>query len=149
MSKAPQSSGVARHHAAPRIRKKRPDLRSLLKNGDVSTGTQLSLAAVVDAGEQHFHDGTEFQELRRRYRRFVFPVTAAALGWFLLYVLCSMYAPGLMRVHVTDEISLAFLFGLSQFVVTFAVTYLYCRHADRRLEPLAHEIRVNMLEVGQ
>ena len=148
MSKASHAAGAAHHHAAPKVKKKRPAVGRLLHHGDEGS-TQLTLTALADAEEQQFHDGTQFQELRRRYRRFVFPVTAAALGWFVLYVLCSMYAPRLMRVQVFGEFSLAFLFGLSQFAVTFAVTWLYCRHADRRLEPLAHKIRVEMLEAGR
>jgi uncharacterized membrane protein (DUF485 family) len=67
----------------------------------------------------------------------------------MLYVVCSVYAPRQLERRVAGEVSLAFLFGLSQFVVTFLVTYLYSRHAERRLEPLAHKIRVDMLEAGR
>lgn len=102
-----------------------------------------------DDPEAQFHDGADFRELRSRYRRFVFPVTFAALTWYMLYVVCSVYAPARLRRLVFGEFSLAFIFGLSQFLVVFAVTYLYSRHADRRLDPLAHKIRVDMLEAGQ
>ena len=32
------------------------------------------------------HESTEFRELRSRLRRFVFPMTAVFLLWYLLYV---------------------------------------------------------------
>jgi uncharacterized membrane protein (DUF485 family) len=94
-------------------------------------------------------DGEDFRELRRRYRRFVFPVTVASLGWYLSYVLCAVSAPGVMRSRIHGEFSVAFVFGLSQFAVTFAVTYLYSRYADRRLEPIAYDIRVAISEVDR
>src|SRR5689334_22062738 len=37
-----------------------------------------------------------FQEVRESYRRFVFPVVAGFLGWYLLYVVAAISAPGLM-----------------------------------------------------
>ncbi len=93
--------------------------------------------------------GEDFRELRRRYRRFVFPVTVAALGWYLSYVLCAVAAPGVMRNRILGEFSVAFVLGLSQFAVTFVVTYLYSRYADRRLEPIADHIRVTIGEVDR
>jgi uncharacterized membrane protein (DUF485 family) len=109
----------------------------------------ISGTEALNDRETHFHDCADFQKLRSRYRRFVFPVTVAALTWYMLYVVCSVYAPGLLTRRVLGEISLAFLFGLSQFVMTFTVTYWYSRHADRHLEPLAQRIRIEMLEAGR
>jgi uncharacterized membrane protein (DUF485 family) len=34
----------------------------------------------------------EFQALRSRLRRFIFPLTAAFLAWYLLYVVLASYA---------------------------------------------------------
>jgi uncharacterized membrane protein (DUF485 family) len=42
------------------------------------------------------HDSPEFQRLRRRLRRFAFPMTALFLTWYLLYVLLADYAHGFM-----------------------------------------------------
>ncbi len=83
----------------------------------------------------------EFVELRRRLRVFVFPMTAAFLVWYLLYVLLSDYAHDFMGTKVFGNINIGLIFGLLQFVSTFVITSLYVRYADRKLDPLAEKIR--------
>lgn len=90
----------------------------------------------------------EFQELRRRLRRFIFPITGLFLAWYLLYVLLASYAPGFMSVPVFGNINVGLLFGLLQFVSTFAITMWYVKFADRRIDPLAGSIR-DELESGR
>jgi uncharacterized membrane protein (DUF485 family) len=83
----------------------------------------------------------EFAELRKRFRNFAFPMTAAFLAWYLLYVLLSTYAVDFMSEQVVGNINVGLLFGLGQFVSTFLITWLYIRHADRKLDPIATQIR--------
>ena len=83
----------------------------------------------------------DFQELRSRLRRFVFPMSAAFLAWYLLYVLLASYAPALMAVKLVGNINVGLVVGLLQFVSTFVITMLYARFATLRLDPLAHSLR--------
>jgi uncharacterized membrane protein (DUF485 family) len=83
----------------------------------------------------------DFSELRRRLRRFVFPMTAAFLTWYLLYVLLATYARGFMSIKLVGNITVGLVLGLLQFVSTFTITWLYVRYANRRLDPLAGNIR--------
>ncbi len=83
----------------------------------------------------------DFQQLRSRLRRFVFPVTIGFLAWYLLYVLVASYAPSFMAIKVLGNINIGLIFGLLQFVSTFVITILYIRFADRRLDPLSSKIR--------
>jgi uncharacterized membrane protein (DUF485 family) len=83
----------------------------------------------------------EFRELRRRFRTFVFPMTAAFLVWYLLYVFLSAWARGFMAHKVFGNINVAFVFGLLQFVSTFLIAWAYSRYANDRLDPLSGEIR--------
>lgn len=83
----------------------------------------------------------DFQELRRRLRSFVFPVTGLFLGWYVLYVLLATYAAPFMSIKVLGNINLGLLLGLLQFVSTFAITAWYVKFADRRLDPLSSKIR--------
>lgn len=83
----------------------------------------------------------EFQELRRRLRSFVFPVTGLFLAWYLLYVLLANYASGFMSIKVLGNINIGLIFGLLQFVTTFAITAWYVRYANDRLDPLAGKLR--------
>jgi uncharacterized membrane protein (DUF485 family) len=83
----------------------------------------------------------EFVELKRRFRRFAFPMTVAFLVWYLLYVLLSTYAPDLMATPVFGNINLGILLGLGQFVSTFVITHVYVAHANKRTDPIADEMR--------
>ncbi|MDV7356915.1 DUF485 domain-containing protein [Rhodococcus sp. NPDC019627] len=83
----------------------------------------------------------EFQELRRRLRRFVFPMTAFFLAWYAAYVLLATYASDFMATKVLGNINLGIILGLGQFVTTFAITALYVRFANRELDPRSAAIR--------
>ena len=87
----------------------------------------------------------EFIDLKRRFRRFAFPMTVAFLVWYLLFVLLSTYAHDFMSTEVLGNINVGLIFGLLQFVSTFAITHLYVSHANRNTDPIADEMR-NRLE---
>lgn len=88
----------------------------------------------------------EFRELRRRFRKFVFPMTALFLAWYFLYVLLAAYAPEFMSIKVFGNINVGLLFGLGQFVSTFAITVLYVRWADREFDPRAEALHERLEE---
>ncbi|PXW35926.1 UNVERIFIED_CONTAM: uncharacterized membrane protein (DUF485 family) [Williamsia faeni] len=83
----------------------------------------------------------EFQDLRRRLRTFVFPLTAFFLSWYALYVLLATYATDFMATKVLGNINLGLILGLAQFVSTFVITAVYVRFANRELDPRAAAIR--------
>ncbi|TQF74136.1 DUF485 domain-containing protein [Rhodococcus spelaei] len=94
--------------------------------------------------EQAFIDmqaSPQFQELRSRLRRFVFPMTAFFLAWYALYVLLAIYASDFMATKVVGNINLGLILGLGQFVTTFVITGLYVRFANRELDPRSSAIR--------
>lgn len=90
----------------------------------------------------------QFQDLRNRLRRFVFPMTALFLLWYLSYVLLGAYAHDFMATKVFGNINVGLLLGLGQFVSTFLITGLYVRFANRELDPRAAAIR-EYLEEGR
>ncbi len=90
----------------------------------------------------------EFGDLRRRFRRFVFPMTALFLAWYFLYVLLAAFAPDFMSQKVWGEINVGLLFGFGQFISTFAITVLYVRWADREFDPRAEALH-DRLEGGR
>ena len=93
--------------------------------------------------------GAEFIELRRRMRRFVFPMTAAFLLWYLAYVLLASYAREFMATPVSGGVTVGLLVGLGQFASTFALTAAYVRFARRRIDPLAAQIRDHVERGGE
>ncbi|MEU0544317.1 DUF485 domain-containing protein [Nocardia sp. NPDC005978] len=86
----------------------------------------------------------QFQELRNRLRRFVFPMTGLFLAWYVVYVLLGAYAHDLMATEVFGNINVGLLLGLGQFVSTFVITALYVRFADRELDPRAAALRAEL-----
>ncbi|GAB3913959.1 DUF485 domain-containing protein [Kibdelosporangium lantanae] len=91
----------------------------------------------------------EFADLRHRLRRFVFPMTAIFLVWYLVYVLLADYAHGFMATKVIGNINIALILGILQFVSTFVITGLYVRYANRNLDPKAEEIRAEIEGTGK
>ncbi|WP_265864905.1 DUF485 domain-containing protein [Streptomyces sp. SKN60] len=88
-----------------------------------------------------------FQEVRRRYRRFVFPASLAFLLWYLAYVVAATAAPGLMARPVTGAVNVAMVAGLGQFATTFLLTWAYARHARLRRDRAALELRWDTQEM--
>lgn len=82
-----------------------------------------------------------FQELRRKFRNWTFPMTVAFLAWYLLYVVLSGFARDFMAVKVFGNVNIALVFGLLQFVSTFLIAWAYSRHAAKQLDPIADELR--------
>lgn len=103
----------------------------------------MNPAGQVAAGElwSSTQDSVEFAALRRRLYRFVFPVSAFFLGWYLLYVVLADYAHDFMGLRLAGNITVGLVLGLLQFVSTFVITALYVRFASRRLDPMAERIR--------
>ncbi|WP_116195758.1 DUF485 domain-containing protein [Microbacterium trichothecenolyticum] len=90
----------------------------------------------------------EFQRLRRTHRSFVFPVLGACLAWYFAYVLLASYAHDFMSIRVFGSVNVAMILGMAQVVTTFAVTTWYVHYANKRLDPLAEEIR-DEIEIGE
>ena len=100
---------------------------------------ETDAAAAVDFTEVQSTE--QFQELRTRHRRFVFPLSIAFLLWYFAYVLLADYAVGFMSIKVWGNINVGLILGLLQFVSTFAITGWYVSYSNRKLDPIASEIR--------
>lgn len=111
-------------------------------SGTRSTSSEAVEPRVPDA--QAFIDmqvRPEFQELRANLRRFIFPMTAFFLIWYLTYVVLGAFAHDFMATPVFGNINVGLLLGLGQFVTTFLITGIYVRFANRELDPRAEAIR--------
>lgn len=71
-------------------------------------------------------------------------MAVAFLVWYFAYVLLAAYAHEFMATPVIGNINIGLLLGLGQFVTTFAITTWYVSWANRRLDPLAEEIRADL-----
>lgn len=86
-------------------------------------------------------ESPRFQKLKKTQRSFIFPLAALFLIWYFVYVLLAAFAPEFMGQRVWGDITIGLLFGLGQFVSTFAITMAYVSFANRKLDPKAQEIR--------
>jgi uncharacterized membrane protein (DUF485 family) len=78
----------------------------------------------------------EFQELVRSRRRFIVPAAAFFFSFILAYFLLAAFAEDFMAEQIVDGLPVAWVLAASQVVMTWAVTWLYLRKADREWEPL-------------
>ncbi|MGA6156430.1 DUF485 domain-containing protein [Stenotrophomonas sp. NPDC087984] len=108
---------------------------------DTDSGTRRARLPAAREVYTEVHGSAAFQEVRRRYRRFVFPAVAAFLLWYLAYVVAATTAPGLMARPVVGTLNVAMVAGLGQFATTFLLTWAYARHARLRRDRVALELR--------
>ena len=83
----------------------------------------------------------QFKDLRKRHRSFVFPMAIGFLLWYFAYVILAAYAVDFMSTKVWGNINVGIIMGLLQFVTTFAITGWYVSYSNRKLDPIASEIR--------
>lgn len=93
-----------------------------------------------------FQARPEFQEYKHRFRRFVFPLAAAFMIWFLLYVILAAYAHDFMAQPLLG-LNVGLWLGLAQFVTTFGITMWYVSFANKRLDPATVELRGELEDI--
>jgi uncharacterized membrane protein (DUF485 family) len=97
--------------------------------------------AAASADFEEVQATQQFKDLRRRHRSFVFPMAIAFLLWYFAYVILAAYAVDFMSTKVWGNITVGIIMGLLQFVTTFAITGWYVSYSNRRLDPIAADIR--------
>jgi len=96
---------------------------------------------------QEVQRSPEFVSLRRRWRAFIFTMSAVFLGWFLVYVLLSDFAHGVVDTRIGGtNFTVGLLLGLLQFVSTFVIATLYVRFANKNLDDDAEALRQRVEE---
>lgn len=98
----------------------------------------------VSGGWAETAHSREFGELRRRFRSFVFPIAGLFLTLYLIYVVLLVYARDFMSQQVIGNVPVSMLLALLQFATTFGITIGYAVYANRRLDPVADEIRARL-----
>jgi uncharacterized membrane protein (DUF485 family) len=107
----------------------------------MSEDARVTGAGSAKVDYQEVENSENFRQLKRRHRGFVFPLAVAFLLWYFAYVLLADYAHEFMSTPVWGNINVGLLLGLGQFITTFAITTWYVSFANRRLDPVADEIR--------
>ncbi|WNZ10968.1 DUF485 domain-containing protein [Streptomyces sp. 11x1] len=84
---------------------------------------------------------SDLRVLRGAYRWQRRVATLTALGYFVLFLLLSAFAPSFMTSEISGGLSTGLLLGLLQVPVTCLAIWLYEHTARLRVDPLADRIR--------
>jgi uncharacterized membrane protein (DUF485 family) len=91
-------------------------------------------------------ESPEFKELARKRRSFVIPATVFFLAWYFGFIILAGYAQDFMGEKVIKDVTVGYLFALSQFVMVWVLAAWYLRKADRDFDPLAEKAAARALE---
>ncbi|MEU6404306.1 DUF485 domain-containing protein [Streptomyces sp. NPDC046985] len=83
----------------------------------------------------------DLRRLRSAYRWLRRVATLTALGYFVLFLVLSAFAPPLMTGLVSGGMTTGLLLGLLQIPVTWLAVVLYEHTARRGVDPIADRIR--------
>ncbi|MFV6026371.1 DUF485 domain-containing protein [Streptomyces sp. NPDC056264] len=83
----------------------------------------------------------DLHRLGSAYRRLRRVATFTALGYFVVFLFLSGYAPSMMTGSITGGLTTGVVLGLLQLPVALAAIALYERIARKRVDPLAAAIR--------
>ncbi|MFF1478339.1 DUF485 domain-containing protein [Streptomyces sp. NPDC058301] len=89
----------------------------------------------------HHRSSPGIPQLRTAYRLLRRVSTLTALGYFVLFLVLSGYAPGFLGRHISGGLTAGLLLGLCQLPVTLVAIGVYEWTAQRTVDPLAAAIR--------
>jgi len=91
----------------------------------------------------------EFRELIRRRNGFVIPATVFFLVWYFGFIVLAGYAPDFMgEEFLVDGLTVGYVLALTQFIMTWALGWMYLRRSDRVFDPLARRAADEALRAG-
>ncbi|MGW0821693.1 DUF485 domain-containing protein [Streptomyces sp. NPDC002845] len=84
--------------------------------------------------------------MRSAYRSFGVVATLVSVGGFLVYVLLSSFAAGVMNQPLVGHLTVGLALGLFQFLVMGVTIWLYVRHMRDRVDPAVRRLRAQLRE---
>jgi uncharacterized membrane protein (DUF485 family) len=81
-----------------------------------------------------------FQELHRRKSRFLWGLMAFSVVYYFLLPIGAAYWTELFRKRVWGPVNIGLLFALSEFIVAWAVAFIYSRRASRYFDAIAADV---------
>jgi uncharacterized membrane protein (DUF485 family) len=81
----------------------------------------------------------QFRDFLAVKKVFIIPAFFFFLAYYLLLPILVGYAPRLMSTRIFGAVTLAYLFALSQFIVGWAIAFLYLK-ASSRFDKLVKDV---------
>ena len=82
----------------------------------------------------------EFQELHSKKMGFLWGLMIFSLVYYFLLPIGAAYFQDLYKIKVWGPVNVGILFALSEFVVAWALAFIYARRANSVFDPMAAEI---------
>ncbi|WP_241267028.1 DUF485 domain-containing protein [Streptomyces scabichelini] len=86
----------------------------------------------------------DFRAIRSAHRSFGIVALLISVGGFLLMVLLSSFAPGVLNQELIGHVTVGLVGGVGQFVVMAVTAWRYTLHMDRRIDPAADRLRAEI-----
>jgi len=81
-----------------------------------------------------------FVELHQKKTRFLWTLMIISTLYYFLLPIGAAYFQDLFKIKVWGPINVGILFALSEFVVAWAIAWIYARRANRDFDGMAAEI---------
>jgi uncharacterized membrane protein (DUF485 family) len=114
-----------------------------------ATGGTGGAAHRTDIDWEAAERSPEFQELIKKRRNFVLPATIFFFVWYFGFIILAGYAQDFMATRLIEGFTLGYLIALSQFIMTWGLSWWYIRRADRDFDPLARRAAEKAVEAGR
>jgi uncharacterized membrane protein (DUF485 family) len=116
--------------------------------GQAPPGAEQQLFDRTSVDWEAAENSPEFKEMIKKKRNFVVPATIFFFVWYFGFILLAGYAPDFMATRLIEGFTLGYALALTQFIMTWGLSYWYIRKADRDFDPLARRAAERAIEVG-
>ncbi|MGC9536430.1 DUF485 domain-containing protein [Streptomyces sp. UG1] len=94
--------------------------------------------------DDNLHPPPELHSIRSARRSFGLAATLVSVGGFLIYVLLSGFAVGMMNQPLFGHLTIGLALGLFQFLLMAVTIWLYVRHMRERVDPVTDRLRAQL-----
>lgn len=81
-----------------------------------------------------------FQQLHTKKTRFLWGLMIISVIYYFLLPIGAAYFQDLFKMKVWGPVNVGILFALSEFVVAWAIAFIYSRRANAEFDAMAEEI---------
>ncbi|WP_461062388.1 DUF485 domain-containing protein [Streptomyces pseudoechinosporeus] len=96
------------------------------------------------AAENRVASHPDFRFIRGAHRSFGIVALLISVGGFLLLVLLSGFAPGVLNQELFGHVTLGLVGGIGQFAVMAVTAWRYTVHMERRIDPAVDRLRAEI-----
>jgi uncharacterized membrane protein (DUF485 family) len=81
-----------------------------------------------------------FQALHAKKTRFLWGLMIVSMVYYFLLPIGTAYFQDIFKIKIWGPFNVGLLFALSQFIVAWAIAYIYARRANTEFDAMAQEI---------